>query len=226
MNILVVEDDHLLNSALCYNLSAAGHQALSAFSLAQARELAAQPWALVVLDVNLPDGSGFALCRELKALRPDCGVIFLTANDLEQDMLRGFELGADDYVTKPFSMNVFLKKIAALLARLQPAGAGRVYEDGRLCIRFEQLQATLDGQPLALTPMEYRLLEVLTAHPQTVLTRRMLLEKLWDPAEKYVDEHALTAAVSRLRAKLEKPGMSPYFRTVYGMGYLWLGDGR
>lgn len=124
MRILVVEDDRLLNNTLCYNLSSAGYTVDAALKKAEAAVLCEKrDYDLIVLDVNLPDGNGFDFCRELKERRPDTAVIFLTANDMERDMLRGFEPGADDYVTKPFPISVFRKKVAALLSRMQKQSA-------------------------------------------------------------------------------------------------------
>ena len=223
MRILVVEDDRLLNHTLCYHLSAAGYRADSAMTKAEATMLCGkQDYDLAVLDVNLPDGNGFDFCLELKERRPDTAVIFLTARDMESDMLRGFELGADDYVTKPFPIRVFRKKVAALLSRMQKQSGGDCYDDGNLLIDFTEMSAALAGQTISFTPFEYRLLKVLTKNPQIVLTRQVLLEKLWDADENYVDEHALTSAISRIRGKIEGNGFQ-YIKTVYGMGYLWIG---
>ena len=125
MKLLVVEDDRLLNNTLCYNLSAAGYIVDAAMTKGAAAALCeAQDYELVILDVNLPDGSGFDLFEKIKERRPDTAVIFLTANDMESDMLKGFELGADDYVTKPFPISVFRKKVSALLARIQKHTGG------------------------------------------------------------------------------------------------------
>ena len=179
MRLLVVEDDHLLNNTLCYNLAAAGYTV-------------------------------------------DAAVIFLTANDMESDMLKGFELGADDYVTKPFPISVFRKKASALLARIQKQTGGDCYTDSTLSINSSELTATLAGEPVIFTPMEYRLLRVLVRNPKTVLTRQILLEKLWDADENFVDEHALTVAISRIGGKIEADGLQ-YIKTVYGMGYMWIG---
>lgn len=223
MRILVVEDDRLLNNTLCYNLSAAGYTADAAETKAEAAALCEKlDYDLAVLDVNLPDGNGFDFCRELKERRPDTAVIFLTACDMESDMLRGFELGADDYVTKPFPISVFRKKVAALLSRMQKQPPADCFDDGNLLINFTELSSSLAGQPVSFTPLEYRLLKVLTKNPQVVLTRQVLLEKLWDADENFVDEHALTSAISRIRGKIEGNGFS-YIKTVYGMGYLWIG---
>ena len=197
MRILVVEDDQLLNKTLSYNLSAVGYSVDGAMSKAVAiRFLEKQDYDLIVLDVNLPDGNGFDICREVKERRPDIAVIFLTANDMESDMLKGFELGADDYVTKPFPISVFQKKVSALLNRISVQSGGDFYDDGNLYIHFSELSACLAGQPITLTSLEYRLLKVLTRNSQTVLTRQVLLEKLWDVDENYVDEHALTTTIS------------------------------
>lgn len=223
MKLLVVEDDHLLNNTLCYNLSAAGYTVDAAMSKTAAiRFCKKQDYDLVILDINLPDGSGFDFCRELKERRPDTAVIFLTANDMESDMLRGFELGADDYVTKPFPISVFQKKVSALINRIQKQTGGDCYSDGNLFINFSEVSATLNGEPITFTAMEYRLLKVLTKNPNLVLTRQVLLEKLWDIDGNFVDEHALTAAISRVRSKIEIKGFQ-YIKTVYGMGYIWVG---
>ena len=149
-------------------------------------------------------------------------MLFRSANDMERDMLKGFELGADDYVTKPFHISVFRKKVSALLGRIQKQTGGDCYTDGTLSINFSELTATLAGELVIFTPMEYRLLKVLVRNPQIVLTRQVLLEKLWDADENFVDEHALTVAISRVRGKIEVNGLQ-YIKTVYGMGYMWIG---
>ena len=223
MRILVVEDDRLLNSTLCYNLTTVGYQVDAALTKADAiGQTEKQNYELIVLEVNLPDGNGFDFCREIKERRPDTAVIFLTANDMESDMLKGFELGADDYVTKPFPISVFQKKVSALLSRITKQSGGDFYDDGNLLINFSELTAALSGQAVTFTPLEYRLLKVLTSNSKQVLTRGQLLEKLWDAEENYVDEHALTSAISRIRGKIEVNGYQ-YIKTVYGMGYMWIG---
>ena len=226
MRILVVEDDRLLNTTLCYNLSTAGYDVDAALSKSIAERLCGkQSYDLIVLDVNLPDGNGFDFCRELKERNSDTAVIFLTANDMESDMLKGYELGADDYVTKPFPMSVFQKKVSVLLARIKKQSGGDCYNDGNLYVNFSEMAATLNEKAISFTPLEYRLLKVLTRNPQIVLTRQVLLEKLWDIDGNFVDERALTSAISRIRGKIEQPDKS-YIKTVYGMGYMWIGGGN
>lgn len=223
MRLLVVEDDRLLNNTLCYNLSVSGYAVDSAMTMAEAvRFFETQDYDLIVLDVNLPDGNGFDFCKQIKERRPDTAVIFLTANDMESDMLKGFELGADDYVTKPFPISVFRKKVSVLLGRIQKQTGGDRYTNGTLSINFSELTAELSGSPITFTPLEYRLLKVLVRNPKIVLTRQVLLEKLWDVDENFVDEHTLTVTISRIRSKIEVDGLQ-YIKTVYGMGYMWIG---
>ena len=143
MRILVVEDDRLLNNTLCYNLSATGYEVDAALTKSVAERFCRkQEYDLIVLDINLPDGNGFDFCRDIKESRPDTAVIFLTANDMESDMLKGYELGADDYVTKPFPISVFQKKVAALLSRMKKSAGGDCYNDGNLLIDFAEMTAT------------------------------------------------------------------------------------
>ena len=153
MHILVVEDDHLLNNTLCYNLNAAGYKVDSALCKQEAENyIEKQRYELIVLDVNLPDGNGFDFCKEVKERCPETAVIFLTANDMESDMLKGYELGADDYVTKPFPMSVFQKKLAALLSRIAKQSEEDKYNDGTFAIDFKEMTASLEGKALVFTP--------------------------------------------------------------------------
>jgi two-component system OmpR family response regulator len=221
--ILVVEDDTLLNKTLCYNLTLAGYMVDGARSAASANELIEKKeYDLIVLDINLPDGNGFDLCRDSKTRYENVLIIFLTANDMESDMIKGFDLGADDYVTKPFPINVFQRKVAALFGRITKQEGGDCYNDGNLIIDFNGMTATLAGAPVIFTPTEYRMLKVLVKNPRIVLTRQVLLEKLWDNDGNYVDEHTLTSNISRIRGKIETDDCQ-YIRTVYGMGYMWIG---
>lgn len=214
--ILIVEDDALLNHTLAFNLREESYEVVQAFSYQEA--LAAPPTEVVLLDVNLPDGSGLDLCAHFS----QCYVIFLTANDTEQDQLAGYAAGGADYVTKPFSVAVLCKKIAAVFAQLETrTPKHNVYDDGRLCIDFSTQTATLNGAALALTPQEYRALALFVAHPRIILTKRQLLEALWDVDGAFVDAHTLATIVSRIRKKIEADGHK-YIKTAYGMGYQWL----
>ena len=226
--ILVVEDDLALSAGLCFELDSSGYLTVAAYGCQKARYfLENEHFDLVILDVNLPDGNGSDLCREIKAARPELPVIFLTANDLEEDILNGFDLGADDYITKPFHTQI-LKRRAEVALRRGNSGAKAAmdgYDDGFLRLDFQALTAVRSGEKLSITPNEYKLLRVLTANAGNLVTRQLLLEKLWDCDENFIDDHTLTVTMNRLRAKIEEEGHT-YIRTVRGMGYIWTGAGK
>ena len=222
--ILIVEDDNLLNKTLAYNLTSDGYEVTGVLNArTAAAKLAASEYDLVLLDINLPDGNGYELCRLIKPDHPDTMVIFLTANDQESDQIRGYEVGAVDYITKPFSIGALQRKISAMFAMLEHHKPEKdIYDDGKLFLDFLEQTATLNEKPLALSPMEYRVLNLFRKNPKRVLTRGQLLEKLWDVDENYVDEHTLTTTISRIRSKIEVDG-GTYIKTIYGMGYQWMG---
>ncbi len=221
--ILVVEDDVMLNSGLCYNLELDAYKAVPAHDAAAALEkIRDKTFDLVIMDVNLPDGDGFELCKKISAAR-DIPIIFLTARDLEADVVKGFDLGADDYIAKPFNINIFRKKVAAVLKRLGEPASQKLYLCGDLVIDFDKLTAAIKDEPVVFTPTEYKILKIFTSNPNVLLTRQVLLEKLYDVDSNFVDEHALTVNINRLRNKIEA-GDKKYIKTVYGMGYLWAGD--
>ncbi len=239
--ILVVEDDLALSAGLLFELDSAGYVSVPAYNCAKARALLADgAFSLILLDVNLPDGNGFDLCREIKAQNAMQPVIFLTANDLEEDVLNGFDLGAEDYVTKPFRMQILLKRVEVALRRSggsngNPNAASDASQDGKadhwsdgfLSLDFSSLTATRgndsrSSETLSITPNEYKLLRVLTENAGNILTRQLLLERLWDSGGNFVDDHTLTVTMNRLRAKIEDENHA-YIRTVRGMGYIWTG---
>ena len=200
MKILVVEDDLALSVGLCFELDAGGYLTVAAYTVRKAVQLLEnEEFALVLLDVNLPDGNGFELCREIKNKKQQLPVIFLTANDLEEDVLNGFDLGAEDYVTKPFNMNILLD--------------------------FKTLTAVRGKERLPVTPNEYKLLKVLTENAGNILPRKNLLEQLWDAGGNFIDDHTLTVTMNRLRGKFEDEAHT-YIKTVRGMGYIWTGGAQ
>jgi DNA-binding response OmpR family regulator len=158
--ILVIEDDIMLNSGLCYNLEMDGYKAVPVYNAAAALEkIHTESFDLIILDVNLPDGDGFQLCKRVKATQ-DIPVVFLTARDLEADVLEGFELGADDYITKPFNINIFRKKAGAILKRSEKSESKSLYTSGDLVIDFDRLTASIGDEHIVLTPIEYRILKM------------------------------------------------------------------
>ena len=146
----------------------------------------------MLLDINLPDGNGYDLCKLIKPEQPDTIVIFLTANDQESDQIRGYEVGAVDYITKPFVIGALQRKIKAMFAMLEHHKPAKdIYDDGRLFLDFSEQTASLNGKPLTLSPMEYKMLNLFRKNPRQVLTRGQLLEKLWDIDERFMDERTL-----------------------------------
>ncbi len=220
--ILVVEDDWEMNQGICYVLKENGYTSVSAHSIAAAKEICeTQESDLVLLDVNLPDGEGFVFCEWLRE-RSRVPVLFLTARDMEEDALKGYELGAEDYVTKPFSMKILLKKIDVILKR-SGGEKGQVFDDGFLRIDLVRAKAEVNGKPCPVTPTEFRILQEFLSHKGQLLTYGILLDRLWDGGSQFVDRHALAVNVNRLRGKIEDREHK-YISNVYGMGYQWIGQ--
>lgn len=229
MRILVVEDDLALSAGLCFELDNNGYISVAAYNCRKAQQLIAEDhFDLILLDVNLPDGNGFDLCRTIRQARPELPVVFLTANDLDQDVLAGFDLGAEDYVTKPFNMQILLRRLDVVLRRSSKTAAepsAQRWSDGFLVLDFSALTAQRGAEKLPITPNEYKLLRTLTENSGRILTRQLLLEKLWDSGGNFIDDHTLTVTMNRLRAKIEDDAHS-YIQTVRGMGYIWKGVQR
>lgn len=237
--ILLLEDDPDLHESVASALAEAGYGVLAARSLAEAESLVRQhSFELALLDVNVPasdsdsvsfrasnsdsvspqgNSDGFSFCRWLTARR-HVAVCFLSARDLEEDVLTGYTLGACDYVTKPFSMKVLLAKLAVLLGRAPQQAL--VVDDGWLRIDFDLGSVMRAGEAVRLSPTELKLLRVLVDHRGQLLTYGVLLDALWNVGVELADKHALAVNVNRLRKKLETEAHS-YIANVYGMGYLW-----
>lgn len=220
-DLLIVEDDRALGEGIRLALQAPELRLQLCHTLAEAGALAArQPFDLLILDINLPDGNGLDF---LRALRQEHAVpvILLTANDLETDIVAGLELGADDYITKPFSLAVLRARVHAQLRRGTPAPAERVEID-RFSFDFGRMEFQRDGQPVELSKTEQKLLRLLVENRGRTLTRAQLVDRIWTDGAAYVDENALSVTVKRLRDKLEAAPSKPrYIKTVYGLGYTW-----
>ena len=218
--LLLVEDDLALGEGVRLALQTEGRPVTLCRTLAQARQtLAAEgPFALAILDVNLPDGSGLTFLEEVRGRLP---VLLLTANDLETDIVAGLELGAEDYITKPFSLAVLRARVNAQLRR-SGGGAGQVVEVGDFTFDFARMEYRKGGRLVALSKTEQKLLKLLVQNRGTTLTRADLVDRVWTDGAAYVDENALSVTVKRLRDKLEDtPSKPQYLKTVYGVGYTW-----
>ena len=212
--ILIVEDDPALSQGIRLALGQEGRQFVQAGTIGQAeRELAERTFDLLILDLNLPDGNGLDLLSRLRD-RSALPVLILTANDLEMDQVTGLELGADDYVTKPFSLAVLRARVNRLLRRGSAPAA--TLELGPFSFDFERLRFMRNGTEVELSKTEQRLLRLLVEHRGQTLTREQLLDRVWDGGE-FVDANALSVAVKRLRDKLTDAPI----KTVYGLGYTW-----
>ena len=219
--LLLVEDDDALGRGIRLALEGGGLRVTVCRTLAEGRRtLEDGAFDLLILDVNLPDGNGLDF---LRTLRRDhvVPVILLTANDLETDIVTGLELGADDYITKPFSLAVLRARVHAQLRRGTPAQTERVEID-RFSFDFGRMEFQRDGQPVELSKTEQKLLRLLVENRGRTLTRAQLVDRIWTDGAAYVDENALSVTVKRLRDKLEETPSRPRFiKTVYGLGYTW-----
>lgn len=216
--ILIVEDDPALGRGLVLALESADRICTLAAGCADARRaLAAASFDLAIFDVNLPDGSGLTLLEQTRAAGGP-PVILLTANDMETDIVAGLTLGADDYITKPFSLAVLRARVEAALRRNTPARTAAVFEQGSFRFDFDRLTFSVDGKPVQLSQTEQRLLRLLVENRGHTLPRDTLLDHIWTDGAAYVEENALSVTVGRLRRKL---GSQAPIQTVYGVGYTW-----
>ena len=221
--IMIVEDDRKLNDGIVLALRENCNAFLQCRTLAEARNLLTQEEiALVLLDVNLPDGNGIDFVREVRAYSP-VPILLITVNNMELDMLTGLEAGANDYITKPFSLMVLRARVAVWLR----AGIGHPdrFSMGPFDFDFRKMEFRREGRLVELSRTEQRLLRVLCENQGATVKRSMLIDSVWQGDGEYVDEHALTVTIKRLRDKLEKDCANPdYIRTVYGIGYTWAVD--
>ncbi|MDR1264455.1 MAG: response regulator transcription factor [Propionibacteriaceae bacterium] len=223
MTILILEDDAALSKGIELALKSADRRFVRCPTVAAARaELSKRDPDLFLVDINLPDGSGLDFCARLRAAGRTAPILMLTANDTELDQVTGLESGADDYVTKPFSLAVLRARVDALLRRGHYAPVARV--DGFL-FDFEAQLFEKDGRLIELPKTEARLLRALFARPGRTLTRQQLSRQVWAEGAEYVDPNALSVAVRRLRGLLEDdPSRPRHIRTVHGVGYKWVSN--
>ena len=221
-SILLLEDDPALGRGIGMALEAPERAVIRAGTLQESRErLARQRFDLLILDINLPDGSGLELLRQLRAAGENTPVILLTANDLELDEVTGLEAGADDYITKPFSLAVLRARVAAQLRRNAPKVPAS-FQLGPFSFDFEGMEFRRGGEKVELSKTEQKLLRVLVENRGRTVPRSLLAEKVWPDGAGAVEPNALSVTVKRLRAKLESdPAKPEYLKTVYGIGYTW-----
>ncbi len=231
MKIFLVEDDDAIGTGLKYSLEKEGYEVL----LCTSKEQALASWeksqyALCILDINLPDGNGYDICKYIKS-KEDVPIIFLTASDAEVNVVMGLEMGADDYICKPFRINELMARIRTVLRR---AGKGSSKEEADQVLTIQHIKIypneakvcklnsqTNEEEQIELTALEYRLLLTFCNNRGVVLSRTQLLEDMWDISGDFVNDNTLTVYIKRLRDKIEKNPANPtIIKTVRGMGYI------
>ncbi|MFP3390537.1 response regulator transcription factor [Brevibacillus sp. SIMBA_040] len=223
MNILLVEDDKTIASGLEYSLQQDQFSTVLCHDVASAKKVITEQldqFSLCLFDLSLPDGNGYELCKMVKQ-HSDIPVIFLTAVDDEVNVVMGLDMGADDYITKPFRIRELLSRIKTVLRRYhkQPQTKTVIEIDP---IRIHTLEGKVykHGTEIQLTALEYRLLLIFANHLGQILTRNQLLEQIWDVAGDFVNDNTLTVYMKRLREKLEDDPKAPtIIKTVRGLGY-------
>lgn len=223
--ILLIEDDSALSNGIVMVLQ--GEQILitQCFNLKTAREaLQKEAYDLVILDINLPDGNGLELLKEIKK-KYVVPVILLTANDMEMDVVTGLEMGADDYITKPFSLAIFRARVNTQLRKGQEdVREKECFRQDGFMFDFQRMEFQKNGTSIELSKTEQKLLRILVQNKGITLERGRLIDCIWTDGAEYVDENALSVAIKRLRDKLEDDPKKPEFiKTVYGIGYTWEG---
>ena len=215
-NIFLLEDDRILSRGISIALEKDGHTVTAVYGYLEALQpYRKQKYDLFLLDINLPDGNGLDFCEKVRETS-ETPVLFLTANDTEEDMLQGFSAGCDDYISKPFSIAVLRKKVLAVLRRTGTGKHSMKYRD--LELDKEKHLVLMEGQEIHLTSTEYKLLLYLMENRGRVVTKAMILERLWDMEGSFVDENTLRVNIKRLRQKLNDEKQE-YIVTVFGMGY-------
>ena len=219
--VLILEDDIDLAEGIELSLQSEELNFVICSTIADARTvIPKQKIDLMIFDINLPDGNGLEFCREVKQ-KVSIPIALLTARDMELDIVKGLESGADDYITKPFSLMVLRARIRALLRR-SPARNEPEYKDSIFLFRFEIMEFYKNGISIELSKTEQRILYLLISNPNIIITRERLLEWVWPEGTEYVEDNALSVAIRRLRDKLEDDSSNPqYIKTVYGKGYMW-----
>lgn len=224
--ILLLEDDVSLIDGLQYSLKKNGFAVDFVRSVQETMTYLPEieKYDMLILDVTLPDGTGFEICEKVRKTGSQIPIIFLTASDEEVSIIRGLDCGGDDYITKPFKLGELCSRIRALLRRagLSNQGAGTVMECGDIKIDLLGSRVLLKGKALELTAAEYRLICLLVKNANRIITRDIILDGLWDSTGDYVDSNTLSVYVRRLREKVETdPSHPEHLLTVRGFGYQW-----
>ncbi len=220
MNVFLLEDDEAIGIGLKYSLENEGYTVTIATSVKSAFEIInKEKFVLYILDLTLPDGSGYDVCKKIKSIG-DFPVIFLTAYDDEVNVVMGLELGADDYISKPFRVKELIARIKSVLRRYNRESKG-IIKIGNVLINTNKATVFKNGQEVILTAMEYKLFLILLNNRGNILSRNKLLEYIWDVEGDFVNDNTLTVYIKRLRDKIEDDPSAPMIiKTIRGLGYV------
>ncbi|ASW44193.1 response regulator transcription factor [Clostridium isatidis] len=220
MKLLLVEDDKTIASGLEYSLAKEGFNIVLCHDLASGKKAFKEnKFDLCLLDVSLPDGNGYDLCRIIRE-ESEIPIIFLTACDDEVNVVMGLDMGADDYITKPFRLRELISRIKSVLRRYNKDDSNKIIEINNLKINTNEAKVYKNGEEVNLTALEYRLLLIFVNNRGQVLSRSQLLERIWDVAGDFVNDNTLTVYIKRIREKLEDDPQKPkIIKTVRGLGY-------
>lgn len=220
MNVFLLEDDEAIGIGLKYSLENEGYTVTIATSVKSAFEIInKEKFALYILDLTLPDGSGYDVCKKIKSIG-DFPVIFLTAYDDEVNVVMGLELGADDYISKPFRVKELIARIKSVLRRYNRESKG-IINIGNVLINTNKATVFKNGKEVILTAMEYKLFLILLNNRGNILSRNKLLEYIWDVEGDFVNDNTLTVYIKRLRDKIEDDPSAPMIiKTIRGLGYV------
>ncbi len=218
--ILLLEDDENVNQGISFMLEKEGYEVISAFSILEARQMCkGKDISLIICDITLPDGSGLDFIQEIRS-ESKAHIICLTALDQEMEQIMGYKAGADDYITKPFSLSILLLKVNAFFKK--QAMKEEVLRSGEICFYLREMKVLKEGKEILLTKNECRLLLTFLSHPRQILSKRQLLEQLFDAEGDFIEANTIAVNIRRLREKIELDATNPvYIKNIRGMGYLW-----
>ncbi|MCI9137266.1 MAG: response regulator transcription factor [Lachnospiraceae bacterium] len=219
--ILLLEDDESINRGIAFQLEKEGYDVTACRTVAEAETaFHRKNFQLMICDVGLPDGNGLDFVKKIRE-ESSLHIIFLTALDQEIDQVMGYEAGGDDYVTKPFSLSVLMLKVSAYFKKQQGTEQERL-ESGNICFYVKEMRVLAFGKEISLTKNEWKMLRIFMEHPRQILSKKQLLEQLFDAEGDFVDENTIAVNIRRLREKIEPDISRPeYIKNVRGMGYLW-----
>ena len=222
--ILLLEDDESLNRGISLKLEKEGYEVLSAVGVKQAERLLSEhEVALVISDITVEDGDGLSFCKNVRK-KSQVHFIFLTALDQEVDIVNGYDAGADDYITKPFSLMVLMSKVNALMRRIGEKdgdGAGQFLRSGDLEVNCREMKAYKGEEEIFLSKREFQLLLYFLENPRQITSKEQILSGVWDVVGQFVDDNTVPVTISRLKKKAAGSGRAEYIKNVRGMGYIW-----